>query len=65
MTNEQFQNAVNEVKNLLTETNSEWKYDSSDAMDGYVFITICRPQTQEEKIECTKTKTKERKHVCV
>ena len=49
MTNEQFKNAVNEVKNLLTETNSEWEYDSSDAMDGFVFVTICRPQTQEEK----------------
>jgi len=49
MTNEQFKNAVNEVKNLLIETNSEWEYGSSDAMDGYVFVTICRPQTQEEK----------------
>lgn len=49
MTREQVKNAVNEVKNLLTETNSEWVYDSVDAMDGYVFVTICRPQTQEEE----------------
>ena len=49
MTREQFKNAVDEVKNLLTETNSEWEYDSSDAMDGYVFVTVCRPQTEEEK----------------
>lgn len=49
MKREQFKSAVNEVKNLLTETNSEWVYDSSDAMDGYIFVTVCRPQTQEEE----------------
>jgi hypothetical protein len=48
MTNEQFKAAVTEVKELV-ETNSEWVYDSSDAMDGYVFVTVCRPQTEEEK----------------
>jgi hypothetical protein len=48
MTNEQFKAAVAEVKELV-ETNSEWVYDSSDAMDGYVFVTVCRPQTEEEK----------------
>jgi hypothetical protein len=49
MTREQLKNAVDEVKNLLTETNSKWEYDSSDAMDGYIFVTICRPQTKEEE----------------
>lgn len=49
MTNEQFKNAVDEIKNLLTETDSEWSYDSSDAMDGFIFVTVCRPQTTEEK----------------
>jgi hypothetical protein len=48
MTNEQFKAAVAEITELV-ETNSEWVYDSSDAMDGYVYVTICRPQTDEEK----------------
>ena len=46
MTNEQMMDALNEVKELIK--NSGWTIDDHDAMDGFVYITICKPQTENE-----------------
>jgi len=47
MTQQQVNSAVAEVKGLVE--NSEWTIDDVDVMDGFVYITICRPQTENEK----------------
>ena len=47
MTREQMKTATSEVLELIKD--SDWEFDDNDAMDGYVYITICRPQTQIEK----------------
>ena len=46
MTQEQMKAALDEIKELIKD--SGWAIDDHDAMDGFVYITICKPQNENE-----------------